>query len=123
MDVQHRNVSAFRALFSEVVPPEGTPLARMVFDTSNEVGCTDTGGISIHNVKDNYLVVRRGVCKFFEKAVLAQSLGAIGLIVINTVDSHELYVVCCAAMLAQRVLGQQGVALNGWGCRRQHLRV
>eukprot|EP00041_Stephanoeca_diplocostata_P033151 m.1086951 g.1086951 ORF g.1086951 m.1086951 type:complete len:1069 (+) comp24281_c0_seq2:199-3405(+) len=92
------NVSAFRALFSEVVPPEGTPLARMVFDTSNEVGCTDTGGISIHNVKGNYLVVRRGACKFFEKAVLAQSLGAIGLIVINTVDSHELYMMAPEGM-------------------------
>jgi len=82
------NISAYRAAFTEA--PVFTEGKAMYFDKANDEGC-DWTDVDSMNLRKRIVVVRRGTCKFHEKAMLAQQAGAEGLVVINSDDSFRLY--------------------------------
>jgi hypothetical protein len=86
-----KNISAYRAAFTEAPKiPEGT---LMFYDKDHNEGCdwTHLKPSDIANFRNRIVVVRRGTCKFHEKAMLAQQMGAKALVVINSDDSFRLY--------------------------------
>lgn len=85
------NVSAYRALFTEMIPSTGTNRAGIVYDTQNPRGCPGVSTGMGNAIAGNYLLVERGTCKFYLKAQVAEALGAVGVIIINTADTHRLY--------------------------------
>lgn len=62
----------------------------MFFDNEHNEGC-DWSDVELKNLRKKIVVVRRGTCKFHEKAMLAQQAGAEALVVINSDDSYRLY--------------------------------
>lgn len=80
---------AFRALFSKVIPPEMVR-AEIVTNPENPTGCDESGGVTA-DLGGKYLLLERGQCKFSEKAWAAANAGALGLVVVNLVDDHHLY--------------------------------
>jgi hypothetical protein len=87
------NVTAYRALFSEVLPLQGlgTPRGSLVYDSGNNLGCPGSRMSAGQPNGPFYLILRRGQCKFYLKAQMAESMGAIGVIIINTMDTERLY--------------------------------
>lgn len=62
------------------VPPIGL---REVVLASNEYGCTPRETADLVN---KIYVVKRGICTFLEKALVAHRAGAVGLVIVNTED-------------------------------------
>eukprot|EP00038_Savillea_parva_P018295 m.22914 g.22914 ORF g.22914 m.22914 type:complete len:1048 (+) comp4043_c0_seq1:51-3194(+) len=83
------NISAYRALFSEMIPEAGTPFTDMYYDPSNLYGCP--GSTMSSDMTGKIAVLHRGNCKFYLKAQMAEAAGAIGVIIVNSVDSYRLY--------------------------------
>jgi minor extracellular serine protease Vpr len=52
--------------------------------TTNEIGCTASGGIT-DDLHGRIALIRRGTCTFAEKALNAQNAGAIGVVLYNNV--------------------------------------
>ena len=87
-DGTKKNISAYRAAFTEA--PAFSEGKAMYFDKANDEGC-DWTDVDPMNLRKRIVVVRRGTCKFHEKAMLAQQAGAEALVVINSDDSYRLY--------------------------------
>ena len=85
-----RTAMAFRALFSEVIPQDGTLRKAIYYDSNNAEGCPENGALS-EDVRGKYLLLKRGICKFIVKAQAAATAGAIGLVIENSDETHRLY--------------------------------
>jgi len=82
VEVDEVQYMAKRALFSEVLPIDGVT-ANLYFPIDNDQGCNDKEDPKIEG---KILVLRRGVCKFVEKAAYAETQKATGLIIVNDGD-------------------------------------
>jgi subtilisin family serine protease len=67
-------------------PTSGTfPLGRTGTPASAADGCAASGGGAPGSLTGQVALIRRGTCGFYEKAVLAQAAGAVGVILYNNV--------------------------------------
>jgi subtilisin family serine protease len=74
-----------QAAASGTAPTSGSfPLARTGTPASAADGCAVSGG-GTGDLTGQVVLIRRGTCGFYEKAVLAQSVGAAGVILYNNV--------------------------------------
>jgi minor extracellular serine protease Vpr len=72
-----------QAAAAGTAPLNGTfPLARTGTPASVNDGCAVSGG-GTGNLTGQVVLIRRGTCGFYEKTVLAQSVGAAGVIIYN----------------------------------------